>query len=202
MNMASLLDQRLKAAPFMSPGQKIVVFTQIANKAAELYTDPFPRIESKQRLNKIHTRARSTTASFPFKTRSTKSQSGQNRDKIRSRNRQKGHRASRRFWLKKNFIVAETTVEQKQPVELAEEHIQKYKSIGAFPVNSLPLDWWKKNESQYPMIAALARSLFAIPETSVPSERVFSTAGDILIASRSTLKPHLVDMMLFLKKNM
>ena len=45
MSMASLLDPRFKAAPFMSPDQKI--FTQIANKAAELYTDQVPKIKAK-----------------------------------------------------------------------------------------------------------------------------------------------------------
>ena len=46
MSMASLLDRRFKASPFMSPGQKMVVFTQIANKAAELYTEQVPRIQA------------------------------------------------------------------------------------------------------------------------------------------------------------
>ena len=36
---------------------------------------------------------------------------------------------------------------------------------------------------------------------NVPSERVFSTAGDIVTAHRSALKSEFVDMLIFLKKN-
>ena len=47
MSMASLLGQRFKTAPFLSPGHKMLVFTQIANKVAELCTDQVPRIRAK-----------------------------------------------------------------------------------------------------------------------------------------------------------
>ncbi len=39
-----------------------------------------------------------------------------------------------------------------------------------------------------------------IPGTSVPAERVFSTAGDIVNAQRSVLRPDHVDQLIFLKK--
>jgi len=41
-----------------------------------------------------------------------------------------------------------------------------------------------------------------IPGTSVPAERVFSTAGDIVNAQRSVLRPDHVDQLIFLKKNL
>ena len=69
-------------------------------------------------------------------------------------------------------------------------------------MNQNPLDWWQQNERQLPILAELARYTLGIPATSVPSERVFSTAGDIVNANRSALKWKNVDMMLFLKKNM
>lgn len=40
-----------------------------------------------------------------------------------------------------------------------------------------------------------------VPGTSVPSERVFSTAGDIVSAERATLHPDNVNMLLVLNKN-
>ncbi|KAI2664116.1 Transposon Ty3-I Gag-Pol polyprotein [Labeo rohita] len=52
-----------------------------------------------------------------------------------------------------------------------------------------PLAWWKHNECKYPHIAKMARHYLAVPATSVPSERVFSTAGDIVTAKRSTFSP-------------
>ena len=47
-----------------------------------------------------------------------------------------------------------------------------------------------------------AKIFLAIPATSVPSERVFSTAGDIITADRARLKPQHVDKLLFLKKEL
>ena len=41
-----------------------------------------------------------------------------------------------------------------------------------------------------------------VPATSVASERVFSSAGDIVSAQRSCLHSDHVDKLLFLKKNM
>jgi len=37
--------------------------------------------------------------------------------------------------------------------------------------------------------------------TSVPSERLFSEAGEVVAARRSNVKPKIVDMILFLNKN-
>ena len=64
-----------------------------------------------------------------------------------------------------------------------------------------PLLWWKKNGPQFPHVMEIARKYLAIPGSSVPSERLFSKAGE-LISSRSKLKPKNVDMVLFLNKNL
>lgn len=65
-----------------------------------------------------------------------------------------------------------------------------------------PLIWWREHESSLPLLAVLARKYLCVPATSVPSERVFSTAGDILTAQRASLDSEKVDMLIFLKKNM
>ena len=69
-------------------------------------------------------------------------------------------------------------------------------------VASCPLQWWRENSSKYPYLAKLAKFMLSVPATSVASERVFSTAGDVVTATRSALSPDLVDQLIFLKKNL
>lgn len=43
-----------------------------------------------------------------------------------------------------------------------------------------PISWWKQNSTKYPRLSVLARRYLAIPATSVPLEKIFSSAGLIL----------------------
>ena len=63
------------------------------------------------------------------------------------------------------------------------------------------LDWWKSHHHQYRKQSILAKKYLCVPATSVPSERLFSKAGELVSAKRNRLKPKYVDMMLFLNKN-
>jgi len=64
-----------------------------------------------------------------------------------------------------------------------------------------PLFWWKAHEKQFPRLAMLARKYLACPGSSTPSERVFSTSGDIISDSRSRMDPDLADYLIFLSSN-
>ena len=64
-----------------------------------------------------------------------------------------------------------------------------------------PLLWWKENEQYYELIAKIAKKYRCIPGTSVPAERVFSKAGELVSMRYNRLKPKNVNMFLFLNKN-
>ena len=64
-----------------------------------------------------------------------------------------------------------------------------------------PLAWWRQHETHLPRLAKLAKKYLAVPATSVPSERVFSKAGQLVSARRANLNPKNVDMILFLNKH-
>ena len=64
-----------------------------------------------------------------------------------------------------------------------------------------PLTWWKDNEKDYTILSNLAKKYLCIPATSVPSERLFSKAGELVSIRRNRLKSKNVDMLLFLNKN-
>ncbi|XP_034038593.1 zinc finger BED domain-containing protein 1-like [Thalassophryne amazonica] len=83
-----------------------------------------------------------------------------------------------------------------------EEEITRYKQTAPMSlVGGNPLSWWKEHQTEYPLLSRLAKTYLCIPGTSVSSERVFSTAGDIVTAQRSALNPEHVDQLLFLHKN-
>lgn len=68
-------------------------------------------------------------------------------------------------------------------------------------VDADPLEWWKKNEYRFPRVAYLAKCILAVPATSVPSERIFSSAGLVLSKLRNRLTSDIVDSIIFLNKN-
>jgi zinc finger BED domain-containing protein 1 (E3 SUMO-protein ligase ZBED1) len=62
-----------------------------------------------------------------------------------------------------------------------------------------PIIWWKANRHAYPTLAKLARKYLAIKATSVPSEQLFSAAGNIVTEKRTRLKPKVVSDLIFVK---
>ncbi len=65
-----------------------------------------------------------------------------------------------------------------------------------------PLEWWRQHEAHFPQVAKLAKKYLCIPATSAPSERAFSTSGNIVTCQRSALKPERVDQLVFLALNL
>lgn len=80
--------------------------------------------------------------------------------------------------------------------------IDSYCKEAQISLPACPLKWWRDNARRYPLLSSLAKTYRCIPATSVPSERVFSTAGDIVNAQKSLLLPCNVDVLIVLKKNM
>jgi hypothetical protein len=83
----------------------------------------------------------------------------------------------------------------------AKDEMARYKEEASLALSDDPLGWWKEHEGQYPSLSRVAKKHLSIPGTSVPSERVFSTAGDIISAKRSVISPEHLDQLLFLNKN-
>lgn len=64
--------------------------------------------------------------------------------------------------------------------QIVKSELENLKKQFSIPLNANPLLWWKKIKYHFSLLARLAKNLLGIPLTSVPSERVFSTAGDIV----------------------
>ena len=80
--------------------------------------------------------------------------------------------------------------------------LDKYLELPAVSIleNYNPLEWWKVNQNLYPTLAHQARIYLAIPSTSVPCERLFSTAGNTITDRRNRLVPSTVYNLLFFKR--
>lgn len=76
-----------------------------------------------------------------------------------------------------------------------------YKSEKTLNINSDPLAWWQVNAPRFPHLATLARIHMVVAATSVPSERIFSAAGNLINAKRACLSSPVVDRLIFLNKN-
>ena len=64
-----------------------------------------------------------------------------------------------------------------------------------------PLDHWKVEQHEYPKLANMARRYLSAPPGSAASERLFSTAKNVLGITRLSLTPTNMEANLFLKYN-
>ena len=92
--------------------------------------------------------------------------------------------------------------EKNAPSSKSEVDIEflNYLELPLIPRINDPLAWWKAHEQAMPRLSKLAKKYLSIPATSVPSERLFSKAGELISARRANLKPSNVDMILFLNR--
>ena len=69
--------------------------------------------------------------------------------------------------------------------------------------NDDPLKFWSQQKMEGVLLPLfpVATKILCVPATSVPSEELFSAAGDLIRDARSRLSPNNVDMLLFLYKN-
>lgn len=84
---------------------------------------------------------------------------------------------------------------------IAKKELELFGSEPAIPLSGNPLAWWSKKHHRFPHIAKFAVSDLAVQGTSVPSERLFSKAGQLISDRRASLKPSNVDKLLFLNQN-
>ena len=85
--------------------------------------------------------------------------------------------------------------------QTAANEVRQYLSLTNVPLQHCPLAWWKEHCGQYPRIAKVAQRYLSAPPTSVASERLFSTAGNLYSDQRSQLAPERAEMLLFIREN-
>ena len=103
------------------------------------------------------------------------------------------------------FKIYEDDVEEAQqisPEQVFNTELDNSLSLPKLDTEEEILPWWKLYGSKYPFISQLAQKYLSICATSSASERLFSTSGNVVTPSRSSLKPDKVNMLTFLAKNL
>lgn len=88
------------------------------------------------------------------------------------------------------------------PLQKIEKEISAYLEYPSLEADANPLAWWKAENGRFPSLAYLAKKYLCICGTSVPSERIFSSAGHISNSLRNRLLPENVSKLVFLANNM
>ncbi|XP_060780360.1 E3 SUMO-protein ligase ZBED1-like [Neoarius graeffei] len=190
LNLTSALDLRFKALPFLSDADKQVTLAKLVVEAAgtmrnrdeqEGDGEPVPDGETEE----------------------TETQTVQD-PQCSPHAKQRRESCALAELLGSTFREARQTQASPvmSPLHAAQKEVDEYTTAAPLPRSENPLDWWKVHHCEYPLLAKLAKQYLCIPGTSVSAERVFSTAGGIVTAQRSSLTPEHVDQLLFLHKNL
>ncbi|XP_060602039.1 E3 SUMO-protein ligase ZBED1-like [Ruditapes philippinarum] len=210
LNMCSALDPRFKMLPFLSDEDKAGVFNRLTSETVTVNEVSKVKIEPDENLlteiDEPELPSLPENSERDSKPTEQESTQGPPSKKIKTETKS----ISTSMKSAKSSVFGEIfgdvyicAVEPpKTPLLLAQAEVQQYKECPPVPLDVNPLQWWKDNEHKFPLLARVVKKYLCIPATSVPSERVFSTAGDILCAQRSRLKSKHVDKLIFLKKNL
>uniref|UniRef100_A0A3Q2TAZ2 BED-type domain-containing protein n=1 Tax=Fundulus heteroclitus TaxID=8078 RepID=A0A3Q2TAZ2_FUNHE len=172
LHTSSALDPRFKRLPFLTEEERLDVYAGVTSEAASLEED-LPSVDDNV--------SDSAGPSAPKRRASSLLES------------LLGHAFN---------AISEPAVQSKTANAIAEEEMELYCRCPAVPLSEDPLDWWHRHKGTFPLLSRLAKRYLCIPGTSVSEERVFSTAGDVITAKRSALKPDHVDQLVFLHKNL
>ena len=82
------------------------------------------------------------------------------------------------------------------PVSAIEVEMNLYREMARVNRFEDPMKWWRQHSNVMPKLARLAKRHIGIPATSVPSERVFSKAGELVSARQSRLKQSNFDILI------
>ncbi|KAK1425518.1 hypothetical protein QVD17_20871 [Tagetes erecta] len=64
------------------------------------------------------------------------------------------------------------------------------------------LAWWKRKETEFPILSAMARDLLTVQASTVASELAFSFSGRVLSVRRTRLTPTALEMCICLKDHL
>lgn len=108
------------------------------------------------------------------------------------------------MWSTLSKVIADKKALQ-QPKDLEESvaklELKKYLEEDVNDAVMMPLEFWTKNKERFPSICPIAYRFLSCPPSSVASESLFSTTGNIDSDKRRCLQTERIEMLAFLKRN-
>ena len=86
-------------------------------------------------------------------------------------------------------IESKSTPDKSAPIHSAQAELNLFQKETPIAETEDPLMWWKLNNHCFPVLSIFVQTILCVPETSVPHERLFSSAGYIVNKMRSSLLP-------------
>lgn len=105
------------------------------------------------------------------------------------------------LWQDFDFAVSKV-VSNSNPIAAGIIEVEKYLEEPLLPRQEDPFIWWEERKKVYPTLYKLMKQRLCVVATSVPSERIFSKAGQTLTEKRSNLHGNKVSMLIFLNANL
>lgn len=95
----------------------------------------------------------------------------------------------------------QTPVNNFNPRISAVSELDRYLSDKKIKIKDDPLHWWHTRGEVYPTLHKFVKQYLSIPASSVPCERIFSKAGQILTEKRSRITSQKLKEMMFIQHN-
>ena len=86
--------------------------------------------------------------------------------------------------------------------ELVMAELSHCKSEPVLELNGRPLEWWNKHKHSFPNFSHTTHKYLGMVAASIPSERLFRCAGNVVTSKRSALEPENVEKLVFLHDNL
>lgn len=183
LTVATLLDPRFKSAPFLSDADRLDAYHDLTMQAMQVVAHlpiPVPQPEEAPEVPEPPEGPEQINLPTPLAAKKRKQSA---------------------MTTLFGTVYSTSGIQQRSQHEICEAEVSHYRKEPPIDPDKNPLIWWSHQCHKYPVLSVIAKKYLCIPATSVPSERVFSTAGDIVTAQRSQLKSEHVDRLIFLKKN-
>ena len=155
LNVTTFLDPRYKALPFVSDSNKEKVLEQVEEELLDMYSN------HSSQDNESKEEAATGGYEPPAK---------------KSRKDDKGPMTP----LLGDLFSKDVMPERLAHSEKVKRELSLYKAEHSAELDCDPLKWWQSQKLAYPLMSKLVQKRFSMVATSVPSERLFSSAGNVI----------------------